>query len=161
MEYGDFDFSELPLPEINMGDSWTGFDLSGFDMPSFDLNFDTLVSGVTDAFEGFDLSKFVTDLGGLYLTYNAQQIAAERAGTPIPTAITRPVAGTVRQLPDGSVARTNPDGSTTVTAPNGTVRTVTTSGQVVAGSGSWIPGVPNIALLGGAALIGVALLLRK
>jgi hypothetical protein len=161
IDYGNFDFGELPLPEISMGDSWSGFDIGSFDMPAFDLNFDSLVSGVSGAFEGFDLSKFITDLGGLYLTYNAQQIAAERAGTPIPTSITRPVAGTVRQLPDGSVAVTNPNGSTTVTAPNGQTRTITTSGQIVAGAGEWIPGVPNIALLGGAALIGVALLMRK
>lgn len=160
IDYGNFDFGSLPTPDL--GDSWSGFDIGSFELPSFDVNFDTLTNSISSAFEGFDLGSFITDLGGLYLTYNAQKIAAEQQGTPVPQQYVRPTPGTVRQLPDGSVATTNADGSTTVRSPTGEVRTVTTSGRVVAGDAQqWIPGVPNIALIGGAALIGVALLMRK
>lgn len=173
MEWLDFGSNDVSVPddwggdwgglvpvEIDMGGSFfDGLDSFNFS-DSFDSALDSISDGAADFFGGIDWSKLLTTLSQTYVQYRLADKALESRGqTPPPT--TRPTPGTVRQLADGTTLRTNADGSTTVTAPTGEVRTVTTSGQIVSGGASWIPGVPNIAVIGGAAALGVLLLMRK
>lgn len=155
MDVFESGFYEVTSPE----EYWSGFDFGGFELPSFDAALDSL----TQATSGFDFTNFVTDLAKTYAQYDLAKRALEsQTGQRAPTQVTRPTPGTTRTLPDGSVAVTNADGSTTIKRPDGQVLTVRPSGQVVSGSGDIIPGVPNVVLLGGAALLlGGLLLARK
>lgn len=157
----DVNLSDYGIPfEIDTGGSFfSGLDSFNFS-ESFDSALDSITSGAAGFFGGTDWTKLLTTLSQTYVQYRLADKALESRGqTPPPT--TRPTPGTVRQLADGTTLRTNADGSTTVTAPSGEVRTVTTSGQIVRGGASWVPGVPNVAVIGGVVVLGALLLMRK
>lgn len=159
---GMFDASwETDIP-VSVDDFGLDFDFGNFDFDfgSFDSALDNVIDSSKSFFGDIDLTKLLGTLATTYVQYRLADKALESRGQPVPAA-TRPTPGTVRQLPDGTTLRTNNDGSTTVTAPTGEVRTVTTSGQIVSGDGSLIPGVPNIALFGGVALLGAAFLFSR
>lgn len=154
-------FYEVESPESYWGD----IGVPSFDLPEFDFGAITneLVQTSVDSSGGFSLSSFLTDLAKTYVQYDiAKRTIEAQTGTKPPAQVMRPAPGTVRTLPDGSIAKTNADGSTTITTPSGDVRTVTPSGQIVTGRGDWIPGVPNVALLGALAIgAGILLLGRR
>lgn len=151
------DAFESGFYEVTSPDSYWG----DFALPDLSSVTDSLVASATDTWGGFSLSSFLTDLAKTYAQYDLQKRAIEaQTGRPAPAP--KPAPGTVRTLPDGSVARTNPDGSTTITTPRGEQRTVTPSGQIIAGGAQWIPGIPNIALLiGGGLLLGALFLSQR
>ncbi len=81
------------------------------------------------------------------------------AGTPRNTPVGVPVT-----LPDGRVVVNNGNGTQTIRNPDGTITTTSSSyaGQRGAGGGGLIPGVSNqVLLIGGVALLAVALLARR
>jgi hypothetical protein len=148
-----------------IGGSTGGWDFGGFGGIDFGGSFDSAISNLTQSstsiFGDFNLQSFIGDLAKTYVQYDLGRRLAEQQGQRPPAA--RPTPGQTYVLPDGSTARTNADGSTTVTSRTGQVRTVTPTGQIVAGgsSANWIPGVPNIALIAGAAGIGALMLMRR
>jgi hypothetical protein len=109
------------------------------------------VNAASDAFSGFNLTKFVDQLSRLYASY----ASLERTQTALPK------PGYRTTLPDGSIVTVNPDGSTTITDSGGSVATVG-AGGVSSGAQSWLPGVSNqTVLLGALALAAVFLLSQR
>lgn len=104
---------------------------------------DSLEQGASDFWNSFDLNKFIDSASKAYATI--------RQANQSPTSVAQP--GTLRRLPDGSTARVNADGSLTVVSAAGQVQTIGTTGAVRAGGASWLPGVPNVAVIGGAAVL--------
>jgi hypothetical protein len=105
----------------------------------------SLEQGASDFWNSFDLNRFIETASRAYVTI--------RQADQAPTSVARP--GTVRTLPDGSQARINADGSMTVITAGGQVQTIGTRGQVTSGAAAatWIPGVPNLVAIGGAAVL--------
>ena len=92
-------------------------------------------------------------------TYRPPSGGTSTVGTPRNTPVGVPVT-----LPDGRVITNNGNGTQTIRFPDGTTTTTSSSyaGQRGAGGGSLIPGVSNqVLLIGGAALLAVALLARR
>lgn len=108
---------------------------------------DSLEQGATNVWDQFDLNKFIDTAAAAYKTIRQ---ADQAPVTP----------GTTRRLADGSTVRVNADGSLTVVAPGGQARTIAAGGQVTAGK-QWVPGIPNVVLLGAAALAAALFLMRR
>lgn len=105
---------------------------------------DSLTSTASDVWNNFNLNQFINTAAQAYAT--------------VVTAQNKPTPGTVKTLPDGSVARVNADGTLTVITPAGAAQTVGLNGQIYSGTTA---GVPNVLLLGGAAVLLLMLLSRR
>ncbi len=105
---------------------------------------DTITDEASNIWGSFDLNKFLETASQAYATI-------KKADQPA-TSVAQP--GTLRRLPDGSLARVNADGSLTVTSTSG-------AQQTVGATASLIPGVSNVLLLGGVAVVGAFFLLQR
>jgi hypothetical protein len=148
MDVFESGYSEVTSPESY----WSGVNL---DVPDIGSTIDSLASQTTS----FDWSKFVTDLAKTYAQYDLTKRKLEQHGQPAPPP--RAPVGSTRQLPDGSTATVNSDGTTTIKRPTGEVVTVRRDGSIVQGGGDLIPGIPNVALFGGAAVLLALFLFRR
>lgn len=109
---------------------------------------DSVTEGASNLWDSFDLNKFISSASQAY-------VAIKRAGQAPPVQ-----AGTVRTLPDGSVARVNADGSLTVVSRAGQAQTIGPNGQVYAGS--TVGGVPvGLLAVGALGIVAVLLLMRR
>lgn len=167
----------------------TGFDTSSpFDIPaeapasSFfnDITFDDVVDGITDVVaaavrinDAYQRARNPPVQPGAQRTAGGATQTARSDGTLTSTdpvtgraVVTRPVAGVPYQTADGGVVLNNGNGTYTRIAPDGTTRVMpypSSTPQVgtAVAAPTWIPGVPNVATLGLAALVGFALLSRR
>lgn len=111
---------------------------------------DSLEQGASDLWGSFDLNRFITTASQAYATIKKADQPATALATP----------GAIRRLPDGSTARVNPDGSLTIISATGGLQTIGTGGQIALGA-PWIPGVPNVVLLGAGAVVLALLFLKR
>lgn len=105
---------------------------------------DSAIEGASDVWNNFDLNEFITTAANAYKTVKQANVA------------TQLVPGTIKTLPDGSTARVNADGSLTVISRAGMSQTITPSGNIFSGAIS-----PAVLMIGGVAVIGAILLMRK